>query len=236
MSIFFTTFAVSNKKLIIMKRILNISILVLISLQLFAFPGESKSFGIKIDSRLSEANYVGSINYKYLVGGIYRKDNTVGAVFYVDEHKKTMYIMCVTTDKIISTEGTTIWMAREKYKKANWHLFNRETGDLLCDNIAWFLENRAWEDNKEHRFVLYSSEPTYYILMDGDKSKEEHSLYLLCFHLREEKRFTSTHRFLYIKHKDGTVEKEEREGKHTGWKEVPLEPQYVSEYLAKKTK
>ena len=209
-----------------MKRVFYLFIIVVIYTQAFSMPGEVNNFQSKIDRKLLETAYVGSQTYKYLVGGLYNKNNITGAVFYIDEKRNVMRILCVNSDKIISDHSTTKTCAKKEYEKNKWHLFNQENGNMLCDNIITFLNNRTWVDNEQHRFVLSTNEPGY-IIMDGEREK---TLYLLNI-ARPSLRFQTTDRYLSEINENGGITIEEMTGIHTAWREVPFEPEYVTCYI-----
>ena len=169
--------------------------------------------------------YVGSQKYKYLVGGLYRKGNIIGAVLYIDEAKGTMMLYSVTQHKFIPQFGdeSTYENIKSAYQRNGWHMFNEETAYYVCKNQHTMIYQRNWEDTEDYELYipyflpLVSDEYTYNVKV-YDTVHRDYSVQV-------------NTRLYYV-----TNDKGEREAvhccfAHAGWLEVPLEPQYVSDYI-----
>ena len=169
--------------------------------------------------------YVGSQKYKYLVGGLYRKGNIVGAVLYIDEAKSTMMLYSVTQHKFIPQFGdeSTYENIKAAYQRNGWHMFDKETAYYVCKNQHTMIYQRNWEDTED--FELYIP---YFLPLVSDELT--YNVYVYDTVHRDYNVQVNT-RLYYV-----TNDKGEREAvhccfAHAGWLEVPLEPQYVSDYI-----
>ncbi len=169
--------------------------------------------------------YVGSQKYKYLVGGLYRKGNIIGAVLYIDEAKGTMMLYSVTQHKFIPQFGdeSTYENIKAAYQRNGWHMFDKETAYYVCKNQHTMIYQRNWEDTED--FELYIP---YFLPLVSDELT--YNVYVYDTVHRDYDVQVNT-RLYYV-----TNDKGEREAvhccfAHAGWLEVPLEPQYVSDYI-----
>lgn len=171
---------------------------------------------------VAKDNYVGSLYFRPIVGGLYEKNGTFGMVFYVDENTRTMKILCVTPDEIIrEDESSTYTAIKRRYNTYGWNLLDTVTCDIITANMNTILNNRAWVDNMEVYIPRYCD-----IAMESPKNCRMVNLYDMTNPYtpynnfwRYESEITTTGTYLH-----------EFEFAHTGWRNVPLEPQYVTHW------
>ena len=227
MSIIFTIFASNlNKTHKIMKKLLVIITLFISTIAALGTPYEAMNNISIISKRLNDSIYVGSKTYKYLVGGLYKKDDILGTVFYVDEKKNTMYILCLTWHKMLRDDDPTVYsLIKKRYAEKGWKLLPENVCNLLIANTPTIIYNRTWTDNDEHR-MSWSD----FIILDSDHLKFEALFYCTHFGLIQK-----GWKKVYIEQPDGSKILVEQEDfiDHIGWREVPLDTRYVSEMIGK---
>lgn len=218
-----------------MKKILVLLTCTVLSMQMFAHPIEftegHTTCGYRdsyLMDNMDRKCYVGSQRYKYLVGGLYHKGNNFGAVLYVDENKGTMKILSVTHKKITDKELVNYDEYVDAYINSGWNLLDRKNAVILLKNCPTMVWNRTWEDNDEHEFVVTAT-PHCIIVGADDEIDSSVLVYYINFIVpSEDSIFTAGRRSPFID------ERVEYVYAHTGWKEVPLDPEYVSQYIGEK--
>ena len=169
--------------------------------------------------------YVGSQKYKYLVGGLYRKGNILGAVLYVDEAKGTMMLYTVTQHKAIPQFGdeSTYENIKAAYQRKGWHMFDKETVYYFCKNQHTMVYQRNWEDTGDYELYI-----PYYLPLESDEYTYNINIYDT---VHRDCDVVVNTRLYYITNDRGEQEAVHCCFAHGGWFEVPLEPQYVSDYI-----
>ena len=171
--------------------------------------------------------YLGSQKYKYLVGGLYQKGNVIGCVLYVDEAKGTMMLYSVNQDTFIPQcgEDATYANIKKAYVRNGWNLFSKEKAYYFCKNQHTMIYNRNWEDTDEHKLYI-----PYYLILESDTLKYSVNAYCTVMY-KYERAVSPISQRMTETHLDGTQDVVYFHFDHAGWKEVPLEPQYVSGYI-----
>lgn len=169
--------------------------------------------------------YIGSQKYKYLVGGLYRKGNTLGAVLYIDEEKGTMMLYTVTQHKAVPQFGdeATYENIKAAYQRNGWHMFDKETMYYFCKNQHTMLYQRNWEDTEDYELYI-----PYFLPLESDEYTYNINIYDTVHRNCD---VTVNTRLYYITNDKGEPEAVHCCFAHGGWFEVPLEPQYVSDYI-----
>ena len=207
-----------------MKKLFSFLLFGLLTTQLYSTPQEAMNKWHYDLSRLDDTVYVGSKYYRPIVGGIYRKGNVCGAVFYVNEQKNTMLLICITGNQLISdNERSTYDLIEERYTANGWKLLTKAISRLFVSNLPTMIYNRTWDDNRCYELVLND----FIVLKREDNGKDVDILHP--FNVKElfEKHWD---RIYYI-NDDNTRTMEFVAFSHTGWREVPLEPEYVTHYI-----
>lgn len=207
-----------------MKKILILVLFVLSIAQIFATPHESETDYQNISgSRLKDNTYIGSQKYKSFVGGLYKKNDIVGSVFYIDEMRRTMLILCVTPYKLIKrNESSTYDLIKQRYKSNGWKLLNKDVCKYLIANTPIMIYNRTWKNDDNLCFPL-----SVYIIMDT----EDDHLFINVYTSNYARPFDTTWKWMWVTDENGKETKEYFSFTHTGWREVPLEPEYITHYL-----
>ena len=208
-----------------MKKILLLFLLVLFGLYAYSTPYEAEHQSrAVISSRLHDDIYVGSQTYKSLVGGLYEKDGVVGSVFYIDETTGTMLILCVTPHRLIGrNEFATYNLIKSRYQANGWNLLNRYVCPYLIANTPTMIYNRTWSDGDDLRFPIYDN-----ILMETSDDAFYANIYVTCSPSRP---YDTTWKWMWVTNEYGVDVKEDLGFAHTGWREVPLEPQYITHFI-----
>lgn len=209
MSSFFTIFALEFKK----KGENMKKILVFI---LFAFVA-TQMFGQNNDT------YVGSAYYRPIVGGLYQKDDIVGAVFYVDETRNVMKLLCITRYDIMGDDKWTYTNLCRNLKKYGWNLLNKNVCEEFVANMPTIEVNETLDKNRYYNFLHYAN-----IAMESEPNGKHVNIFNPYF---KNRRYEKTWRYVNVIYEDNTKVVKEIEGFCvTGWREVPLEPEYVTHF------
>ena len=209
MSSFFTIFAVEFKtKGENMKKILCFMLFALVATQIFAQKNDT---------------YVGSAYYRPIVGGLYQKGDMVGAVFYVDDIRGVMKLLCLTRYDIMGSDEWTYTNLSKNLKKYGWKLLNRTVCDEFVANMPTIEANETLYENRHYRFLRSAN-----IAMESEPNGKYVNVFNPYF---PDMRYDKTWRYLNVVHRDGSKTVEEIGGFCvTGWREVPLEPEYVTHF------
>ena len=169
--------------------------------------------------------YVGSQKYKYLVGGLYRKGNIIGAVLYIDEAKGTMMLYSVTQHKFIPQFGdeSTYENIKAAYQRNGWHMFDKKTAYYVCKNQHTMIYQRNWEDTEDYELYI-----PYFLPLVSDELTYNVYVYNTVYRDYEVRLDT---RLYYVYGDNGEEVPVHCGFAHAGWVEVKLEPQYVSDYI-----
>ena len=211
----------------IMKKLLMLALLISVSVSnLYSTPEEFWKVLPCISRKQCDLDaYVGSQKYKYLVGGLYKKGNIVGAVLYIDEVKGTMMLYSVTQHKFIPQleDVSTYENIKAAYKRNGWYMFDKETAYYVCKNQHTMIYQRNWKDTKDYELCI-----PYFLPLASDEYTYNVNVYdTVCrdysIHINE--------RLYYTIGDDGEEVAIYSIFAHAGWLEVKLEPQYVSGYI-----
>ena len=170
--------------------------------------------------------YVGSQKYKYLVGGLYRKGNIVGAVLYIDEARGTMMLYSVTQHKFIPQFGdeSTYENIKDAYRRNGWNMFDKKTAYYVCKNQHTMIYQRNWKDTKDYELYI-----PYFLPLVSDEYTYNVNIYDT---VHRDYDIQVNTRLYYVTGDNGEKVPVHCCFAHAGWIEVKLEPQYVSGYIA----
>ncbi len=207
MSSFFTIFAVKFKRNAkIMKKILVFILFALIATQVFTQNNDT---------------YVGSSYYRPIIGGLYKKGNVIGAVFYVDDARNIMKILCIDGDDVMGDDEFTYTNLMKNLQKHGWKLLNRMICEEFVANMPTIEKNETLYNNRYYDFLHYSN-----IAMESDPNGKHVNIFNPYL---KNNRYEKTWRYINIVYEDKTKIVKEIEGfVPTGWREVKLEPEYVT--------
>ena len=211
MSSFFTIFAAEfKKKGEIMKKILCFILFALLATQMFAHTRET---------------YVGSAYYRPIIGGLYQKDNITGAVFYVDEPRNVMKILSLNPYDIMDgNRKCTYTNVSRHLRKHGWSLLNKNVCEEFIANMSTIEANETLYENRYYHCLHFAN-----IVMESSPNCKYVSIFNPFF--TDERRYETTWRYLNVVNEDGSKTVEEIGGFCAiGWREVPLEPQYVTHF------
>ena len=167
--------------------------------------------------------YVGSAYYRPIVGGLYQKGNVVGAVFYVDDVRNVMKLLCIDGYDVMGDDTWTYTNLYRNLRKYGWNLLNKKVCEEFVANMPTIEKNETLYKNKHYTFLH-----SYNIAMESDPNGK----YVNTFNpYYSDRRYETTWRYINRIHENGTKTVEELGGFCvTGWREVPLEPQYVTHF------
>lgn len=209
-----------------MKKFFVLVIITIISVSIHATPEEFWKGNIMFVPKQSDLDaYIGSQTYKYLVGGLYKKGNIMGAVLYVDEAKGTMILYTITQHKSIPHFGdeSTYDNIKATYARNGWHMFNKETVCFICKNQHTMIYQRNWVDTEDYQLFV-----PFLLPLESDEWQYNINIYDT---VHRDCDVVVHTRLYYVLNDKGEQEAVHCGFAHAGWFEVPLEPQYVTGYI-----
>jgi hypothetical protein len=191
-----------------MKKILVFMLFALVATQMFSQNNDT---------------YVGSAYYRPIVGGLYQKGSIRGAVFYIDEARNVMKLLCIDRYEIMGEDAWTYTNLSRNLKKYGWKLLNRHVCEEFVSNMSTIEKNETLYKNQHYSFLRSCN-----IAMESDPNGKYVNIFNPYY---SDRRYETTWRYINRIHENGTKTVEELGGFCvTGWREVPLEPQYVTHF------
>lgn len=171
--------------------------------------------------------YVGSAYYRPIVGGLYQKGNVVGAVFYVDDVRNVMKLLCIDGYEVMGNDTWTYTNLSRNLRKYGWNLLNKKVCEEFVANMPTIQVNES-PNEKLYNNKHYSFLGSFNVAMESNPNGEYVNVFNAYYTNR---RYETICRYLNVVHENGTKTVEEIGGFCvTGWREVPLEPQYVTHF------
>ena len=102
-------------------------------------------FALVATQRFSQNNdpYVGSAYYRPIVGGLYQKGSIRGAVFYVDDVRNVMKLLCIDGYEVMGDDTWTYTNLSRNLRKYGWNLLNKKVCEEFVANMPTIEINES---------------------------------------------------------------------------------------------